>query len=160
MKGFGLHKRLCGRKSCRPRPAYPALLFRLRRRPVSFAGAGKDLAAFRMRRRWRFGDQGLRTNADLMSFDPEEGNSSGLERQAQLRLRRPMQAMAIAFIVTDRAARYAGTVGKIRLRPIEEAAGCPAERWCQNHRHLTLTQGSKLPILGDIYHIGHNTPDF
>lgn len=124
------------------------------------AGDRQDLAALGMGRRLAFRGESLGTDADFVPLDPEEGDASGLERQSQLRFRRPMQAVAIALVIADRAARYARTVGKVHLRPIEEAAGRPAERWCQNHRHLTLTQGFKLPILGDIYHIGHNIADF
>ncbi len=128
--------------------------------PAPFAGSRQDFAAFRMRRCGYVCGKGFGTDADLMSFDSEEGHASRLQRQPQLRLRRPMQTVPIALIVADRAARHARAVRKIHLRPVKEAAGCSAERWCQNHHRFTLTQGSMLPILGDICHIGQNLPVF
>ncbi len=110
------------------------------RRPTSLPGLAcrlsmvaqhrQDFAAFRMCRDESICGRSLQADSDLVSVDAQEDDSPGFEGQSQLRLRCPVQAMTIAFIVADRAAGHTGAVGELHLGPVEKASGRSTERWC------------------------------
>lgn len=66
------------------------------------------------------------------TFDFDEDGAALFKGVKQLGSGCAMQFMPRAFIVSDRAARYLRMLGKVRLRPIEHAAGSAAERRREN----------------------------
>lgn len=61
------------------------------------------------------------------TFDLDENGAALFQGVEQLGSGCAMQFMPGAFIVADRAARHLRMLGKVRLRPIEHAAGSAAE---------------------------------
>lgn len=69
-----------------------------------------------------------RINADRVGLAADKVEAGAFEGETELRFRCPMDTVPAAFVIANGAARHAGSVRQIGLRPIKKTACGATER--------------------------------
>ncbi len=92
-------------------------------------------------------------NAHGVALKAYEGDAAILECQAQLGFRRAVNAVALPFVVADRAPGDPRTIGQFALGPVQETPRRATEGRAQKLLPVCLTHHAILTIMTNIDHI-------